>query len=252
MEEPTPFDLNRAIQDWRESLAQFPAFRRKNLDELELHLRDAIATLKPHALSDEEALVVATKRIGSESSLEKEFGKVNGGMVWLDRVMWMLIGIQLWGFVSGASNFITRNGLAFAWKAPEHGISSNLYSGDVVWPVAAYAFVKAAALAAGLTLCWWLISRNAKRLGGWLERSLNRRSAFIATCTGLCLAALVVSVLNHSSTFFMAKSMGPEALGASAFYFGYAQLLILLPIQIVTMMAVTLVLARKRLHPGRA
>src|SRR5690349_14090776 len=43
MENPTSFDLNRAVQQWRETLAQSPAFRGENLNELESHLSDSIA-----------------------------------------------------------------------------------------------------------------------------------------------------------------------------------------------------------------
>jgi hypothetical protein len=46
MQNEISFDLNRAIQNWREQLAQLPAFRSENLDELETHLRDSIAVLK--------------------------------------------------------------------------------------------------------------------------------------------------------------------------------------------------------------
>src|ERR1043165_8539789 len=58
MEATTPFDLNQAIQRWRENLGQSPAFRSENLFELESHLRDSIATLQRQGLSDEEALLV--------------------------------------------------------------------------------------------------------------------------------------------------------------------------------------------------
>src|ERR1051325_853206 len=69
MEATTPFDLNQAIQRWRENLGQSPAFRRENLFELESHLRDSVATLQRQGLSDEEALMVATKRLGSAAEL---------------------------------------------------------------------------------------------------------------------------------------------------------------------------------------
>ncbi len=94
MENQTAFDLNRAIQTWRENLAQSPAFERENLNELESHLRDSIAKLQTRGLSAEEALIVATKRIGQSGALEKEFGKVNGRAVWLDRLLWALLGVQ--------------------------------------------------------------------------------------------------------------------------------------------------------------
>ena len=63
-------------------------------------------------LSAEEAFLVAANRIGKGSALESEFGKVNGQAIWLDRLFWMLIGYQVWGFVSGTIGLVTRNALS--------------------------------------------------------------------------------------------------------------------------------------------
>ena len=96
METTTSFDLNKAIQHWRDNLAQSPAFRSENLYELETHLRDCITMLQCRDLSPEEAFAVATKRIGNAGELENEFGKLNHSAIWLDRALWILIGAQLW------------------------------------------------------------------------------------------------------------------------------------------------------------
>src|SRR4051794_28704824 len=64
MENTTPYNLNAEIQQWREALAQSPAFNSENLNELESHLRDSVARLRASGLSEEEALLIATKRIG--------------------------------------------------------------------------------------------------------------------------------------------------------------------------------------------
>ena len=100
METTTSFDLNRAIQHWRENLASSPAFRNENLHELESHLHDSIAALQTRGLSAEEAFMVAGGRIGQVSLLKTEFGKVNGKLIWLDRILWMLIGHQVWMLIS--------------------------------------------------------------------------------------------------------------------------------------------------------
>src|ERR1017187_9086718 len=99
MENQTSFDLNLAIQRWREELGQSPAFHSENLNELESHLCDSIATLQTRGLSAEEAFIIATRRIGKGGSLEMEFAKVNRRTVWLDRALWMLIGVQIWGLM---------------------------------------------------------------------------------------------------------------------------------------------------------
>ena len=107
METTTPFDLNLAIQRWRENLAQSPAFRNENLYELETHLRDSIKTLCGNRLSDEEAFIIAAKRLGKSSQLEAEFAKQNTRSVWLDRALWILLGGQFWGLASVLSFSLT-------------------------------------------------------------------------------------------------------------------------------------------------
>lgn len=85
MENQTSFDLNRAIQLWRQHLEQSSAFQRADLEELEAHLRDAIAALQAAGLSSEESFLIASRRIGTRHTLEAEFGKVNKGHSWLNR-----------------------------------------------------------------------------------------------------------------------------------------------------------------------
>src|ERR1039457_5316434 len=97
MENPTTFDLNNAICRWRDGLRQSPHFREENLAELEAHLRDSVAELQGRGLPDEEAFLLATRRLGNPARLDSEFAKVNRRQVWLHRVLWMLVGIQVWG-----------------------------------------------------------------------------------------------------------------------------------------------------------
>ena len=85
METTTPFDLNRAIRQWRENLGHSPAFRHENLDELEAHMRDSIATLQTHGLSGKEAFSIAAHRLGCCDLLGLEFSKVNVDAVWRTR-----------------------------------------------------------------------------------------------------------------------------------------------------------------------
>ena len=105
--ETTPFDLNHAVHQWRENLGHSPAFRSENLNELESHLRDSIGALRGKGLSDDEAFLIAARRIGSATALEPEFAKVNAREVWLNRVMWMLFGIQAWGLISGLAGTVS-------------------------------------------------------------------------------------------------------------------------------------------------
>lgn len=92
MENRIPFNLNRAIYLWRQRISGSPAVRGKDMDELEDHLRDAIASLELRGLTAQEAFYVAQHRLGASDVLQAEFGKVNRSQVWLDRALWMVLG----------------------------------------------------------------------------------------------------------------------------------------------------------------
>ncbi len=77
MQNPAAFDLNRAIKSWREQTSRLPSFRAENVDELESHLRESVNRLKGLGLSEEEAWIIAQKRLGIRTELELEFGKIN-------------------------------------------------------------------------------------------------------------------------------------------------------------------------------
>jgi hypothetical protein len=108
METTTQFDLNTAIQHWRETLNQSPGLRTENITELEAHLRDSIANWQTKGLSAEESFLIATRRLGSASALESEFAKVNTKEVWLDRLLWMVVGVQLVWLLTAISSFMAR------------------------------------------------------------------------------------------------------------------------------------------------
>ena len=95
METPTPFDLNAAIQCWRQSMAASPAFRAENLDEIETHLRDSVRSLEAKGLSVEESYLIASRRLGQPAALDREFRKVNAPYVWRSRALWLWMGAGL-------------------------------------------------------------------------------------------------------------------------------------------------------------
>jgi hypothetical protein len=92
MESHTSFDLTAAIQRWRENLAESPNFIGDDLDELESHLQDSVRELAARGLSPEEAFSIAIRRIGPGQGLAAEFARVNGNTLWIDRLLWMVLG----------------------------------------------------------------------------------------------------------------------------------------------------------------
>src|SRR5208282_4573250 len=97
MENQTSFDLNDAVRNWRGGLSRSPQFRGEDIAELEAHLRDSVAAFGKKGLSEEEAFLLAVRRLGNQAKLEPEFAKINRTEVWLNRALWMLVGILLWG-----------------------------------------------------------------------------------------------------------------------------------------------------------
>lgn len=79
--------------------------RSADIEELEHHLRDSIATLSALGLNPEEAFIVGTHRIGAPIPLEREFAKVNGSRLWYQQVGWMTagaLGYVICGLLIGA------------------------------------------------------------------------------------------------------------------------------------------------------
>jgi len=97
MENPTSFDLNEAIRRWQENFGGSPAFGAENLEELASHLRASVERLKAGGLSEEEAFVIAARRIGEREPLAQEYAKVNAaaGWSWAAVSFWMVAGIYL-------------------------------------------------------------------------------------------------------------------------------------------------------------
>lgn len=243
METTTSFDLNRAIQHWRENLGQSPAFRSENLNELESHLRDSVATFETRGLSAEEAFLVATRRMGASSALEPEFGKVNGQAIWLDRFFWMLIGYQVWAFISGALGLITRNALLFGL----HGAGYDFKAYSFVVQVTLSALVNLAGFAGSLALCWWLFRRKGQRFGRWLGRRLHRRATWALTFGALYLLSLSITLIRWGTQSLLVTSVGKENIGDFYYSQNFSSAITLL-ITPVVLVGLTLYLARKRLR----
>jgi hypothetical protein len=76
MESETQFDLDEAIRNWHEHLNESSRLSAEELEELELHLRDSVNALQKRGLSQEEAWIIAERRLGKRQALKKEFAKV--------------------------------------------------------------------------------------------------------------------------------------------------------------------------------
>ncbi|HSK23816.1 MAG TPA: permease prefix domain 1-containing protein [Egicoccus sp.] len=79
--------METQIAEWRSYVSRSPAVDGADIDELEAHLRDQIAELRTAGLTDDEAVLVAVKRMGDVDSLSREFAREHRGRLWKQLVL---------------------------------------------------------------------------------------------------------------------------------------------------------------------
>jgi hypothetical protein len=75
------------IAEWRAYVAKAPGVNGRDVDELDVHLRDQIAELSAAGLTADEAFLVAVKRMGDLDSLSREFAREHSGRLWKQLVL---------------------------------------------------------------------------------------------------------------------------------------------------------------------
>jgi hypothetical protein len=75
------------IAEWRAYVANAPGLNGRDVDELEGHLRDQIGELNAAGLADDEAFLVAVKRMGDLDTLSREFAREHSGRLWKQLVL---------------------------------------------------------------------------------------------------------------------------------------------------------------------
>jgi hypothetical protein len=99
MENSSRFNLESAIDVWRSNLIG-SSISGESLLELEAHLRDSIASLRVAGNSEEDAFALASYRLGQANHLAEEYAKTHRDGVWFERILWMLLGAQLFSFLT--------------------------------------------------------------------------------------------------------------------------------------------------------
>jgi hypothetical protein len=247
MENRTQFDLNTALQRWRENLTQSPQFRAENVQELESHLRDSISAWRAKGLSDEEAFLIATRRLGATQALEPEFAKVNGKEVWLDRLLWMAIGVQAVWVLTAISSFLARwvvigglVGLGYGFNYDfAHLMGAGYFPGSLVALIQVLTFIL------GAWGCWRLVRRNGDVVTSFVAKLLHRR--FLV---GLLLAGgsvLLVRFITSMDYLLLMRWFSKERSGPVAISWGTASMCIFVATSL-GLPALTVFLARRRLR----
>jgi hypothetical protein len=79
--------LDRRIDDWREHVSRNRAIAPTDADELEDHLREQIERLQNSGLSQEEAFLVAIRRVGNLDAVAQEFARAHSERLWTHTVL---------------------------------------------------------------------------------------------------------------------------------------------------------------------
>lgn len=80
-------DLEAQIDQWRGFVARRPAMTTDDIVEMEDHLRDQIADLAAGGLADDEAFLVAVKRMGNLDDVSREFAREHSERLWRQLVL---------------------------------------------------------------------------------------------------------------------------------------------------------------------
>lgn len=201
MENPAPFDLSHAIQQWRERISSSPAVCKQDVNELEDHLRESIASLELGGLTPQEAFWIATRRLGSTERLEAEFGKVNRSNVWIDRVIWMVVGSLSFGFLASLTYSL-----------------ANIANFSILLLTSRQNLGPLSLILHPLLVCvlLLLILRSANRSRAAITR-LGRWSQKRPIAVVICVVALLAAcqVVNAGIVALMTNNLTTEQLGAA-------------------------------------
>ncbi|NKY97599.1 permease prefix domain 1-containing protein [Nocardiopsis alborubida] len=88
MSEPTRGDvLEEQIDQWRGFVRRRRVISPSDIEEMEDHLREQIADLGANGLDDEEAFLVAVRRMGSLDEVSREFAREHSHRLWKQLVL---------------------------------------------------------------------------------------------------------------------------------------------------------------------
>ena len=162
-------DLNARIARWRMGLEAGDALTDEALDELEGHLRDEHDDLVERGLSDDEAFLIAARRLGRSEQLDAEFAKIAPPGGWGRRAHFLVLGAGLGLLGIQVIKVLGHLGQSLASEQRNHWVQLGLAWGGVLLAVLAVLLAARLVLARGGSLTGglsrWLTETGRKRFG---------------------------------------------------------------------------------------
>ncbi len=220
------FDLNEQIIKWRNNLAQSETLAGSDIEELESHLREEIEQLTGLKLSDEEAFLIATHRIGTTDSLSAEYEKINSSMKFRRRLSLMIAGILAYLL---ATYFATSASKGFIWIAAAGGIRGYTlgfvgFISQILTLVATFFF--------GYFICKLILHRPGFR------KQINQLTTRLILLTLLLVFLIIITVSRIFFPVMAVRIMSAQEYGQVARALAYTKLLwsVLLPALLVMLL----------------
>lgn len=109
------FNLTEATDNWLNKLNQRGSFTEDELLELQNHLSDGVEALQATGLTQQEAFLITSHRLGTVETLENEFSKLNRPLPFQREPVLLLLGI--FGFLILKNAFETIIDYSALWFA---------------------------------------------------------------------------------------------------------------------------------------
>ena len=99
MEKNSNYKLQEQINNWLATIRSEPYVTESDCEELKSHMLDLIDKLKEKGLDDEEAFMVASKRLGNISNWGDEYKIANNPVTQMHRSLIILAGVLVYFFL---------------------------------------------------------------------------------------------------------------------------------------------------------
>jgi hypothetical protein len=200
------FDLDEAVRAWGEKMRDARTCQTEDVLEMESHLRETVADLSAGNLSEEEAFLVAARRLGSVGELAEEFGKVNPTLVWRHRLFWMAAGCLALLFIRGIH-----------YSAITLGFAAAAASGFPSWAVWAVPVCATALFISGCVVtARRMLQRGTDAADRRLRRMTERRVGRTFFVTAIALLTIGELALQLGSQLAMARVLAVSEIGKIA------------------------------------
>jgi hypothetical protein len=183
--ESSNFDLNQSIANYVNLISAQGSLTGSDKNELVSHLQDSTGALQSKGLSEEEAFIIASKRIGNAELLTEEYSKVNFSLksnkVWA----YLVVGFNI--LCGLPSVFILLLSAVYFIVHKQYGTST-----------LAVAIVTALHLI--IIIGIWSVSKYKQRISRYIERQVDQKPIrfIILTCMPLIITMTFSNMLARS------------------------------------------------------